>query len=93
MRDGQEGRKLRLHFCPTCGTTLYWFADALPEWIGIAVGTFADPSFAKPKLSVWERTRHSWVAFDHVLDHFPEGAVSAILPTRLTYRSYDAPTG
>ena len=61
---------------------MYWFADALPEWIGIAVGAFADPSFGKPKLSVWERTRHSWVAFDHVLDHFPEGAVSAILPTR-----------
>jgi hypothetical protein len=27
VRDGQEGRKLRFHFCPTCGTSVYWFAD------------------------------------------------------------------
>jgi hypothetical protein len=24
VRDGQEGRKLRMHFCPTCGTTVFW---------------------------------------------------------------------
>ena len=29
VRDGREGRKLRFHFCPTCGTTVYWFADLL----------------------------------------------------------------
>ena len=23
VRDGQEGRKLRMHFCPTCGTTVF----------------------------------------------------------------------
>jgi hypothetical protein len=72
VRDGQEG-KLRFHFCPTCGTTVYWFADLLPDCIGIAVGAFADPSFAKPMRSIWERTRHPWVAFDHLLEHFPEG--------------------
>src|SRR5215469_12391782 len=27
VRDGQEGRKLRQHFCPTCGTTVFWDAD------------------------------------------------------------------
>ena len=73
VRDGQEGRKLRFHFCPTCGTTVYWFADLRPDFIGIAVGAFADPSFAKPTGSIWEQTRHPWVAFDHLLEHFPEG--------------------
>jgi hypothetical protein len=72
VRDGQEGRKLRFHFCPTCGTSVYWFVDLRPDLIGIAIGAFADPSLAKPTLSIWERTRHPWVAFDHVLDHFPE---------------------
>ncbi len=74
MRAGQEGRKIRAHFCPDCGSTVFWHADFRPDYIGIAVGTFADPSFPKPMWSVWERTRHPWVAFDHDLGTFPEAA-------------------
>ena len=46
VRDGQGGRKFRSHFCPTCGTTVYWFADLRPDFIGVAIGAFTDPSFA-----------------------------------------------
>jgi hypothetical protein len=41
-RDGQEGRKLRFHFCPECGTTVYWDLDLRPDHIVVAFGTFAD---------------------------------------------------
>ena len=57
IRDGQEGRKIRFCFCPTCGTSVYWETDYLPDQIGVAVGTFADPSFPAPTLSVWEESR------------------------------------
>ena len=30
-RDGQSGRKVRFYFCPNCGTSLYWEADARPD--------------------------------------------------------------
>ena len=70
VRDGQEGRKLRMHFCPTCGTNLYWEADRRPDDIGVAVGAFVDPNFPAPTRSVWEESRHDWVAFGHQLDHF-----------------------
>ena len=75
VRDGQEGRKIRAHFCPTCGTTLYWFADLRPDFIGIALGTFADPSFPKPTRSVWEEARHEWVVFGHDMERFAQAAV------------------
>jgi len=39
-RDGQDGRKLRMHFCPTCGTNLFWKLDLRPDQIGVAVGGF-----------------------------------------------------
>jgi hypothetical protein len=42
VRDGQEGRKVRMHFCPTCGTTVFWEADLRPDHIGVAVGAFYD---------------------------------------------------
>ena len=69
-RAGQEGRKLRSHFCPNCGTSLYWELELRPDQIGVAVGGFADPGFPAPTRSVWEESRHGWVAFGHDLPHF-----------------------
>jgi hypothetical protein len=81
VRDGQQGRKLRYHFCPDCGTTVYWDADFRLDWIGVALGAFADPSFPQPTLLLWEATRHPWTGFQHELEHFPEQPVAAP-PTR-----------
>jgi len=72
VRDGQEGRRVRVHFCPTCGTCVYWDSDRRPNVIGIAVGAFADPSFPAPTVSIWEQTRHPWVDFHHELAHYPK---------------------
>src|SRR3954454_16015386 len=71
-RDGQERRKVRIHFCPECGTSVYWDADFLPTHIGVAVGAFLDPSFPAPTRSVWEQSRYPWVNFNHELEHFSE---------------------
>jgi hypothetical protein len=73
VRDGQEGRKVRAHFCPTCGTTVFWEADLRPDHIGVAVGAFHDVNFPPPTVSVWEESKHGWVAFTHDLAHFPTG--------------------
>jgi hypothetical protein len=76
VRDGQDGRKIRAHFCPDCGSTVYWDADFRPDYYGIAVGAFADPTFPAPRWSVWEEARHPWTAFGHQVDQF-EQAVPA----------------
>jgi hypothetical protein len=60
-RDGQEGRKVRLYFCPTCGSTVYWDNDRRPGVLGIAAGAFFDPDFPPPTISVWERSKPSWI--------------------------------
>ena len=39
------------HFCPECGSTVYWEIAAAPELLGAAVGTFADPAFPPPMIS------------------------------------------
>jgi hypothetical protein len=61
-RLADSGRSVTFRFCPTCGSTVYWEPEALPGLIAVAVGSFADPTFAPPKHSVWERRRHDWVA-------------------------------
>lgn len=32
----------------------------MPDSIGVAVGSFADPGYPHPTRSVWERTKHPW---------------------------------
>jgi hypothetical protein len=68
VRGSDSGRKITLHFCPNCGSTVFWYPESRPNLIGIAFGTFADPSMPWPTLSVFETTRHPWVAFNHQLD-------------------------
>lgn len=77
---GDSGRKVRLSFCPTCGSTVYWTPDALPALIGIAVGALADPGFPAPTLSVFERSKHHWIQFDGNVEHFLAGAMADYSP-------------
>jgi hypothetical protein len=70
VRGSDSGREIEQHFCPNCGSTVFWYSEVVPDGIGIAFGAFADPSMPWPKFSVWETARHPWVTFAHELDHF-----------------------
>ena len=67
VRGSDSGRKIEFHFCPDCGSTVFWYGELFPDLIGIAFGAFADPSMPWPPVSVWETTRHPWVTFGHKL--------------------------
>jgi hypothetical protein len=69
-RTADSGRHVRMHFCPACGSTVYWKADASPRLIGLAVGSFAEPSFPPPAMSVFEQAKHSWVRLDETVESF-----------------------
>jgi len=47
-RGGASGFEIRFHFCPNCGSNVYWESDRTPEYYGITVGSFADPGFPAP---------------------------------------------
>ena len=59
-RAGDSGGTATFGFCPTCGATVYWEPAAMPDFISVAVGAFADPSFPPPKVSVYEDRQHPW---------------------------------
>lgn len=66
-RPTDSGRTLTNHFCPSCGTTVYWEAESLPDHVGVAVGCFVDPDFPAPQRSVFTKRKHAWLAI-------PDGA-------------------
>lgn len=60
-RPSDSGFSVRFHFCPKCGSTVFWEPQRKPDMIAVAVGCFADPSFPEPTHSVNAQSRHSWV--------------------------------
>ncbi|ABC93917.1 hypothetical conserved protein (plasmid) [Rhizobium etli CFN 42] len=76
-RDAAQGRKVRFHFCPNCGTSVYWEGDFNPDLCGVAVGAFADPAFPPPLVSVYEESRHDWLQLPDGMKHAQRGLVSA----------------
>ena len=62
MRTAESGKALTFHFCPTCGSTVYWEGEGFPGYVAVAIGNFADPNFPAPTIGVWEESRHSWVS-------------------------------
>jgi hypothetical protein len=58
---GESGRLTEHHFCATCGSTLYFFNEALPGLIGVSAGCFPDKDFPAPRTAYWSSQRHSWV--------------------------------
>lgn len=59
-RVGDSGGKLDFHFCPTCGATVYYAIDQMPDVIAVPVGAFADRDFPEPRVTVYESRRHPW---------------------------------
>ncbi|MFZ5677879.1 MAG: GFA family protein [Pseudomonadota bacterium] len=60
-RKGDSGNTVSFHFCPDCGSTVYWELSGVPDAYAVAVGAFADPAFPAPRVSVYETRRHDWV--------------------------------
>ena len=48
------------HFCPVCGSTVYYFRKSDAARTGVRVGAFADPTFPPPMGSGFEEYAHPW---------------------------------
>jgi hypothetical protein len=68
-RDADSGYRIRFHFCPNCGTTLYWEGDRNLAVCGVAVGAFDTAAFAPPSDSIWEESMHPWLGFVPGMGH------------------------
>lgn len=69
-RTGDEGSRADFHFCPTCGSTVYYVTQGAEQTIAIPVGAFADPAFPAPSVSVYESRMHGWVVPPPDAEHY-----------------------
>jgi len=66
-------RALESHFCPSCGTTLYWTLEMRPDHVGVAYGCFVTP-VPDPIRAIWTEEKHGWVSFPEEWGSFPQGS-------------------
>jgi hypothetical protein len=62
-RSSDSGHKVTFHFCPDCGSTVFWQPERKADMIAVALGAFADTAFPPPSQTVYEEHRHPWVKF------------------------------
>jgi hypothetical protein len=39
-RTAESGNAVTFHFCPTCGSTVYWEGQGFPGYVAVAIGSF-----------------------------------------------------
>ena len=62
-RNSDAGPSVTFHFCPNCGSSVYWFAQRAEGRIIVAGGAFGDQNLPMPRQSVFDEKRHSWLEF------------------------------
>ena len=72
-RMAPSGFAVHFYFCPTCGTSVYWKSDKRADYLGVAVGCFADPTYPAPARSVWEESKHPWLGMPPDMVHLELG--------------------
>ena len=63
-RIGDSGMPVKLHFCPECGSTVFWYPEKKPGQVAVAIGCFADQAFPGPSQAVYDERRYPWAWID-----------------------------
>jgi hypothetical protein len=73
VSDEADRKEHVFHFCPDCGSQVFYTEPTEPDLVVVSVGSFADPSFPPPTESGYDSRRHPWVELpDAVRRHAPE---------------------
>jgi hypothetical protein len=70
ISDEADRKEHVFHFCPDCGSAVFYTEPDEPEFVIVSVGSFADPSFPPPTESGYDSRRHPWVGLPDSIQQF-----------------------
>jgi hypothetical protein len=77
ISDESDRREHVFHFCPECGSQVFYTEDDRPHKIVISVGAFAEPEFPAPTEAGYDHRRHPWIGLPDELTGPPGRAIWA----------------
>jgi hypothetical protein len=80
VSDQADRKEHVLHFCPVCGSQVFYTEPTEPDLIVVSVGAFADPSFPPPTVSGYESRRHPWIGLPAEIERQDPGVWDAVHP-------------
>ena len=73
VSDEADRKEHVLHFCPECGSQVFYTEPTEPDLIVVSIGSFADPAFPPPTESGYDSRRHPWIQLPDTIErHVPE---------------------
>ena len=71
ISDEADRKPHDFHFCPDCGSQVFYTEPDEPDLIVVSVGSFADPSFPPPTESGYDSRRFPWLAVPETIEPDP----------------------
>ncbi len=68
--DEADRKEHVFHFCPTCGSQVFYTEPSEPDLVVVSVGSFTDPTFPPPTESGYDSRRHPWVQLPNSIQRF-----------------------
>ncbi len=70
ISDEADRKEHVFHFCPDCGSQVFYTDPMDPDLVVVSVGSFADSSFPPPTESGYDSRRHPWVGLPESVQKF-----------------------
>ncbi|MDG1739395.1 MAG: GFA family protein [Paracoccaceae bacterium] len=71
-RTAESGNELTQHFCPNCGTTVFWMNAGRPGVVALSLGCIDGP-IQQPNKVVWAEHQRDWLSFDESIPTSEQG--------------------
>ena len=68
--DEADHKEHVFHFCPDCGSQVFYTEPTEPDLVVVSVGSFADSSFPPPTESGYDWRRHPWVGLPDSIQRY-----------------------
>ena len=70
VSDEADRKEHVFHFCPTCGSQVFYTEPSERELVVVSVGSFADPTFPPPTESGYDSRRYPWIELPVSIERF-----------------------
>jgi hypothetical protein len=71
ISDESDRKPHDFHFCPECGSQVFYTEPDEPDLVVVSVGSFADPSFPPPTEEGYGSRRFPWLAVSETIERDP----------------------
>src|SRR5436190_7815462 len=90
ISDEADRKPHVFHFCPDCGSQVFYTEPDEPDLVVVSVGAFADPSFPPPTQSGYDSRRHPWIRLPESIQRFAPELWDPVRPVYAAWRYEEA---